>query len=74
MLSGYSANIENDELARTFNCGIGMTAIVDASVADRVEQKFREAGETVYRIGIIEPSPGESQDTVIAAMETAWQD
>ncbi|WP_309660731.1 phosphoribosylformylglycinamidine cyclo-ligase [Sphingomonas sp.] len=42
------------EMARTFNCGIGMAAIVAASNVEAVEQRLREAGETLHRIGHIE--------------------
>ncbi len=47
--------IEPAELARTFNCGIGMVAIVrDADVAE-VTERLESAGETVHRIGSIVP-------------------
>ncbi|WP_037501743.1 phosphoribosylformylglycinamidine cyclo-ligase [Sphingomonas jaspsi] len=46
--------IEPGELARTFNCGIGMVAVVRADDADRVAAALEAAGETVRRIGTIE--------------------
>jgi phosphoribosylformylglycinamidine cyclo-ligase len=46
--------IEPGELARTFNCGIGMVAIIAAETADSVASALRDAGETVHRIGVIE--------------------
>ncbi|MBK5265065.1 MAG: phosphoribosylformylglycinamidine cyclo-ligase [Alphaproteobacteria bacterium] len=47
-------NIEPEEMARTFNCGIGMVLVVrDEDVAD-VTQSLMAAGETVERIGHIE--------------------
>ncbi|MEO8175295.1 MAG: phosphoribosylformylglycinamidine cyclo-ligase [Sphingomicrobium sp.] len=42
------------ELARTFNCGIGMVAIVAEGDADLVVQALEAAGETVHLIGRIE--------------------
>ena len=39
------------EMARTFNCGIGMAAIVAADAADAIAAMLEEAGETVYRLG-----------------------
>lgn len=46
--------IEPAELARTFNCGIGMVAIVSATNADSVIAALETEGETVHRIGRIE--------------------
>ncbi|HET9398528.1 MAG TPA: phosphoribosylformylglycinamidine cyclo-ligase [Sphingomicrobium sp.] len=45
--------IEPAELARTFNCGIGMVAIVCEAEADHVVERLEAAGETVHRIGVI---------------------
>ncbi|MBC2777885.1 phosphoribosylformylglycinamidine cyclo-ligase [Parasphingopyxis marina] len=49
-------NIEPAEMARTFNCGIGMAILVAQDVAEEVEAALAEAGETVHRIGRIEAS------------------
>ena len=46
--------IEPAELARTFNCGIGMIAIVRAADAAEVAERLEAAGETVHRIGRVE--------------------
>jgi phosphoribosylformylglycinamidine cyclo-ligase len=42
------------ELARTFNCGIGMAVIVGEAEADAVAAALEGAGETVSRIGRVE--------------------
>ena len=42
------------ELARTFNCGIGMAAIVAKDEADSLASTLAAAGETVWPIGRIE--------------------
>ncbi|MEQ7872623.1 phosphoribosylformylglycinamidine cyclo-ligase [Sphingomonas sp. ASV193] len=47
-------SIEPGEMARTFNTGIGMVAVVRAGDADAVTAALEAAGETVYRIGRIE--------------------
>ncbi len=60
--------IEPAELARTFNCGIGMVAIVSESDVDAVTQSLEAAGETVHRIGCIEA--GEMSCTVRGSTET----
>ena len=49
--------VEPGEMARTFNCGIGMAIIVAASEADTVAEALQAAGETVLRIGRIEAGP-----------------
>jgi phosphoribosylformylglycinamidine cyclo-ligase len=43
--------IEPEEMARTFNCGIGMAVIVSDGDAAQVTRTLGEAGETVFRIG-----------------------
>lgn len=46
--------IEPEEMARTFNCGIGMAVVVAADHAEAVAATLAEAGETVLTIGRIE--------------------
>jgi phosphoribosylformylglycinamidine cyclo-ligase len=46
--------IDPGELARTFNCGIGMAVIVAAAEADALTTALEGAGETVLRVGRIE--------------------
>lgn len=46
-------NIETREMARTFNCGIGMVVVVDAENAPAAKAILEENGETVYEIGHI---------------------
>jgi phosphoribosylformylglycinamidine cyclo-ligase len=47
-------NIEPEEMARTFNCGIGMAVVVREEDASAVTQAAEAAGETVFRIGRVE--------------------
>ncbi|QQV75836.1 phosphoribosylformylglycinamidine cyclo-ligase [Sphingomonas aliaeris] len=60
--------IEPEEMARTFNCGIGMVAIVSADEADAVTTALEDAGETVFRIGQIDA--GAVGCTVTGSLET----
>jgi phosphoribosylformylglycinamidine cyclo-ligase len=39
----------------TFNCGIGMIAVIAADAADACAATLRAAGEQVYTIGRIAP-------------------
>ncbi|MDB5714082.1 MAG: phosphoribosylaminoimidazole synthetase [Sphingomonadales bacterium] len=61
-------NIEPEELARTFNCGVGMALIVAAEDVDGVIESLNEAGETAFRIGRIEA--GTKGCTVTGSTET----
>ena len=47
-------NIEPEEMARTFNCGIGMAVVVAPDDLSDVTQALEDTGETVFRIGQIE--------------------
>ena len=46
-------HIEPAEMARTFNCGIGMVLAVQPDLAGDVVAELQAAGETVMRIGAI---------------------
>ena len=47
------------ELLRTFNCGIGMIAIVKADAVDKVTEVLTDGGETVALLGEVIPAKGE---------------
>ena len=53
-------DITDDEMVRTFNCGIGMVVVVPANKADQATKALIAAGETVTRIGDVRRSAGES--------------
>jgi phosphoribosylformylglycinamidine cyclo-ligase len=46
-----AGGIAAPEMLRTFNCGIGMIAVVEADKADAVADILTRAGETVTRLG-----------------------
>ena len=48
-----TGGIAEPEMLRTFNCGIGMIAIVDAGGADAITAVLTRAGETVVRLGTV---------------------
>lgn len=48
-----AGEVAPEEMARTFNCGLGMLAVVDPARADAVAAAFAAAGETVHRVGRI---------------------
>ncbi|MCX7742694.1 MAG: phosphoribosylformylglycinamidine cyclo-ligase [Tepidimonas sp.] len=50
-----TAGIDDHEMNRTFNNGIGMVVVVEAAQADATAATLRAQGETVYPIGTIVP-------------------
>ena len=62
-------NIEPEEMARTFNCGIGMIAVVDPAAADAVTEQLTAAGETLFRIGRISEGP---KGCTVSGPAEAW--
>jgi len=56
-----SAGIEEREMLRTFNCGIGLVAVVAEKSAGHVIDAFQESGERAYRIGHLVKGDGEAK-------------
>jgi phosphoribosylformylglycinamidine cyclo-ligase len=54
-----SAGIGEREMLRTFNCGIGLIAVVAPEKADATIAAFSGAGESACRIGTLVPGSGE---------------
>jgi phosphoribosylformylglycinamidine cyclo-ligase len=48
-----TAGIDDFEMNRTFNNGIGMVVVIDAAQAGACAATLRAAGETVFEIGVI---------------------
>jgi phosphoribosylformylglycinamidine cyclo-ligase len=61
--------IAPEEMARTFNCGVGMAAIVAADRSDDVASALEGAGETVFAIGRIEEGP---RGCTVSGSATMW--
>ncbi len=62
-------HIEPGEMARTFNCGIGMAVVVAADEAEAVASALEAEGETVHRIGHIAAGP---KGCTVAGSAEAW--
>ena len=63
--------VEPGELARTFNCGIGMALVVSQDRAGALTAVLEDADETVIPMGRISGSSGPA--VIIAGMEEAWR-
>ncbi len=59
-----TAVIDDMEMNRTFNNGIGMVVVIDAAHAAACAQMLREAGETVFEIGVI-AAQGDGEAVVV---------
>lgn len=53
-------NIEQMEMYRTFNCGVGMVLVVSQDTAAGAKAKLEAAGETVYELGQIVAKDGDA--------------
>jgi len=61
-------NIEPEEFARTFNCGVGMALIVSEKDTKGVAESLEAMGETAFAIGRVEA--GKKGCTVSGSAET----
>ena len=61
-------NIEPAEMARTFNCGVGMVIAVSPDNVENVTAELKQAGETVFNVGRI--AAGDKGCTVSGSADT----
>jgi phosphoribosylformylglycinamidine cyclo-ligase len=60
------------EMARVFNCGIGMVAILHPEDVAPALALLARAGERAFEIGAVLPRGGSGQPLVIRDLESAW--
>jgi len=60
-----TSGIDDIEMHRTFNNGIGMVVVIDAAHAKACTQTLQDLGESVHTIGVIAPK-GDGASVVVA--------
>src|SRR5574343_713762 len=58
-------NVAENEMHRTFNCGIGLVIVVAAADAEAAMAELKAQGEAVYNIGVIRARQGDEAQTVV---------
>lgn len=69
-----AGNVAPEEMARTFNCGIGMVAIVAAERASELRAVFEQEGETVFELGRLVQRSNDGPQLILRGMERVWRD
>jgi phosphoribosylformylglycinamidine cyclo-ligase len=67
-----AGTMSRTELARTFNCGIGMVLVVAPQEQDMVVRALEDSGETVFRIGTVEPASEDGDRVVLSGHGEGW--
>lgn len=69
-----AGQISDSEMARAFNCGLGLVIATAAEDADALLHRLKAVGESAYRIGHIEALPDAAADPVCETlhMAQAW--
>ncbi len=67
-----AGGVADAEMARTFNCGIGMMLVTAPDAAKAVTAVLASAGETVFEIGRIVARRDEEPAATVEAMAAAW--
>ena len=60
-----TAGIDDIEMNRTFNNGIGMVVVIDSASAVACAATLRSLGESVFEIGVIAPKGVGASVTVV---------
>lgn len=68
-----SGNVTPDEMARTFNCGIGMVVVVNHTRAENVSRVLADMGETAFTLGQVSGRPEGEAQVVIDNLESLCQ-
>jgi phosphoribosylformylglycinamidine cyclo-ligase len=68
-----AGGVSEPEMLRTFNCGVGMVAVVAASKADAVDAVLSREGEHVVRLGeVVASASGAARVGYRGRLDLAW--
>ena len=68
-----TGGISHGDMALTFNCGIGMMAVVAAEDARAISDLFTARGETVYSIGAVTARADGTAAVILNGVDEAWR-
>ncbi len=68
-----AGDVTPEEMVRTFNCGVGMVAVVAAEAVADVGAALTAAGETVTVIGRLEPRDAGGPGVTFRDLERSWR-
>ena len=68
-----AGGVATQEMARTFNCGIGMAAIVAPERVDETLALLKAEGESAHRVGVVTEAPRDGPRVMIDMEAAAWR-